>query len=90
MLDFSKLADLLCRDEVSHLLEIIQSRALEPSNKVEDNKFSPRSIEKQPEQPSAANRVLKMPCKEKQEDMERTTWTNVTPHPHSSVSTVNP
>ncbi|XP_038879645.1 nuclear pore complex protein NUP1 isoform X2 [Benincasa hispida] len=72
------------RDEVSNLLEILQSRALEPSSKVEDNTFPPRSIEKQVEQPSAANRVLKMPCEGKQEDLERAMWGNLTPHPHSS------
>ncbi|XP_022144995.1 nuclear pore complex protein NUP1 isoform X2 [Momordica charantia] len=72
------------RDEVSHLLEIIQSKALAPSNKVEDKKFSPQSIEKQAEQPSAANRVLKMPHQEKQEDLERAMWGNLTPHPQSS------
>ncbi|KAG7021778.1 Nuclear pore complex protein NUP1 [Cucurbita argyrosperma subsp. argyrosperma] len=73
------------RDEVSRLLEIIQSRALEPSKKVEDNKISPQSIEKQSEQPPAANRVIKMPREEKKEDLERATWGNLTPHPHSST-----
>ena len=74
---------------MSRLLEIIQSRALEPSKKVEDNKISPQSIEKQSEQPPAANRVIKMPREEKKEDLERATWGNLTPHPHSSVSRVN-
>lgn len=89
ILDFSKLADMY-REEVSRLLEILQSRALEPSNKVDGQTFSPQSIEKQVEQPSAANRVLKIPHEGKQEDLERTTWGNLTPHPHSSVSRVNP
>lgn len=75
---------------MSRLLEIIQSRTLEPSNKVEDNKFSTQSIEKQAGQPSAANIVLKRPHEEKQEDLGRATWVNLTPHPHSSVSRVNP
>ncbi|XP_022960828.1 nuclear pore complex protein NUP1-like isoform X1 [Cucurbita moschata] len=71
------------RDEVSRLLEVLQSRALEPSNKVEDNTFSPQSIEKQVEQPSTANRVLEMPREGKQEELERATGGNLTPHPHS-------
>ncbi|XP_008443984.1 nuclear pore complex protein NUP1 isoform X2 [Cucumis melo] len=75
------------REEVSRLLEILQSRALEPSNKVDGQTFSPQSIEKQVEQPSAANRVLKIPHEGKQEDLERTTWGNLTPHPHSSKLT---
>ncbi|KAE8653110.1 nuclear pore complex protein NUP1 isoform X2 [Cucumis sativus] len=75
------------REEVSRLLEILQSRALEPSNKVEGKTFSPQSIEKQVEQPSAANKVLKMPHDGKQEDLERATWGNLTPHPHSSKLT---
>ncbi|KAG7023514.1 Nuclear pore complex protein NUP1 [Cucurbita argyrosperma subsp. argyrosperma] len=77
------------RDEVSRLLEVLRSRALEPSNKVEDNTFSPQSIEKQVEQPSTANRVLEMPREGKQEELERATGGNLTPHPHSLVSRYN-
>lgn len=72
------------RDEVSRLLEILQSRALEPSNTLVGNTFSPQTIEKQVEQPSVANRVLKMSREGKQEDLERATLGNLTPHPHSS------
>ena len=75
---------------MSRLLEVLQSRALEPSNKVEDNTFSPQSIEKQVEQSSTANRVLEMPREGKQEELERATGGNLTPHPHSLVSRVNP